>query len=291
MLISIFENIIPYPKDREEKRVEASKLGEYKDKSGKIIREAILPKLVEVFNEDELINVVMSNAWSPFVFNGRKLQDNFVSTDFATLDIDDGLTIQEAEKRILESNTACLCLPSTSHTNEHHRFRLIFPLSKTIKSRAIYVETMKMLAEHFPEADESCVTDTARFYFASRITDGFWLDGDFIEPIFPEKKNLAERQRNMIKVDENYKDMIDRLYGVDRGMIPEKVAYFVENAHTGLHGEWITTLNSCVYTLALSGLEEEEIRVFIAELAPAPLDERDEKHIKIAFRDGSRDRE
>src|SRR5690606_4246917 len=90
-------------------------------------KQATIPETVEITTEDDLIRIVENYVWSPSIFTGKRAKSNFKSSDFAVLDIDDGLTIQEAEEIITEANYACLCLPSMSHTEEHHRFRLIFP--------------------------------------------------------------------------------------------------------------------------------------------------------------------
>ena len=290
MLISTFQGVDPFPKTKEAKRKEAFKLGDSYDKeTGQLFHEAILPDLVEISSEEDLINTVTSNAWSPFVFSGKKIQDNFVSTDFAVLDIDEGLSIEEAQKRVTEANITCLCLTTTSHKADKPRFRLIFPLAQTIKNVKIYKATMEELREAFPESDKACVTDTARLYFGSTKEDGFWYEGDLLIPTFPKKEDIRERSKYVL-TNLSYKEIIDHLYGEDRRYIPESVAYFVENAHTGMDGEWTTSLNRCCYTLALSGLTYDDIYFFIQEVAPDPLSKSDIKTIKYACRDGERDK-
>src|SRR5690554_3653296 len=118
MRLSIFPLAPNLPRNKEEK-VEAAK-------------KMIQPEVVEIETEDDLIRIVQEYVYSPYVFNGTRKQDNFKSCDIAVLDIDEGLTIDEAEQIISEANFTCLCLPTTSHTEEHHRFRLLFPLSRTV---------------------------------------------------------------------------------------------------------------------------------------------------------------
>lgn len=126
MKISVFTQI-GLPKNKEEKRV-LSKFSSYPH----------LPEEERVNNLDTLIHITTNWGWSPFTFKGHRKQDNFLSCDFAVLDIDDSLTIEDAKKRVKELNYLCICMPTASHTKELNKFRLIFPLSKSIKeSRSI----------------------------------------------------------------------------------------------------------------------------------------------------------
>lgn len=291
MKLSIFPDVKPLPK-KSEKGIEASKTGVVRDKkTGEIIKE-YLPEIVEIVTEDDLIRYVTSYAWSPSIFNGPRLQENFLQADFIALDIDSGLSLEEAEKRCLELNLTVLGAPSTSHKPEAPRFRLIFPLIRTIKTKEEFDATVHKLAESFPECDNKCL-ENARFYFAQTMEDGYWLEGDFLKVETPKsvtkKTNRYTDSGVQVKVDMSIQEIVTELYGETRTTIPESVHHFLSNARTGLPGDWTTSLNSFVYTLCLQGIDEDTIWDLVEHVSPEKLDKRDIGTIERALKDGIRD--
>lgn len=281
MKISIFPKVNFLPKNKDEKALQS-----------RLASNPNLPQEMLVNTEEDLIKAVTSYGWSPSVFSGFRHNDNFVSTDFMSLDIDSGLTIEEAEKRIQNLGLACLCLPSPSHTKESHRFRLIIPLAKTILNYEDFDATWDWLQGQFPELDTQC-SDYARWYAPSKMDDGFWQDGDFL---IPKKATIVATSTNayketQVEVPEDLKDMVKFLYGKERQAIPEAVEFFLTNAHTGLSGLWINALNSCVFSLALSGVDATIIEEVIQKVAPSELDSKDTYQIRRAIRDGTKFRE
>jgi hypothetical protein len=268
-----------------------------KNKQDKI-RQGILasapdvPTIAEANNEEQLIELVTSYAWSPSIFSGTRLDANFISTDFMTLDIDSGMTIPQAEKKVQALGLCCLCLPSPSYSQEMHKFRLVFPLAKTIFSPDDFEATWDWLQKQFPELDAQC-SDMARFYCASNMADGFWQDGEFLVPVKgkieePVKYNTLEHH---VLVPEGHSELVKFIYGKAREKIPESVSFFIENAHTGIPGGWVNALNAFTFSLALSGVDAIIIEEVVEKLAPQPLDKVDSYQIKRAIRDGNRHRE
>jgi hypothetical protein len=287
MKLSIFPECLPLPKSKAEK-----------SKAAKFASRPYLPEVVEIENDEQLLEIICSFAWSPFVFKKARLQEDFLSTDFLVLDIDEGLTIQEAEKRVEEAGVTCLCVPSTSHTPEAHRFRLIFPLSRTITNLDEFLASMKDLFESFPESDVQCVTDSARYYFAHTQDDGFWIESSLLEPTTPKVEvKYKDYDRSDImtstKVDLSIAEIVKELYGKERDTIPEAVDIFVKEAYTGFPGSWNINLNKVCFVLGLQNVELETVEDLIAHLSPQPLDRNDQYTIKRAWNQGndSRDEE
>ena len=281
MKLSIFPSANPHPIGDKEK-----KLVTYQ------VSKPNLPVVKTFETEDELINLVTNYAWSPFVFSAHRHADNFVSCDLLVYDIDDGLTIDEA-KTIVEANKlACLCLPSPSHTEELHKFRLIIPLSLTITDPDIYIATWFAGAELFGVVDPSC-KDMARFYNGSTMEDGFWNEGEFFDPAKPEPvKEVDSRVHNnkvLMPVTGEIKEMVLSIYGEHRAVVPEAVEFFLRNAHTGIPGGWINALNRFCFSLALSNIEEDVILTVCKSLAPEELDSRDMYQIKRAIKDARKE--
>lgn len=281
MKLSIYPRVNFLPKNKDEKALQS-----------KLASNPNLPQVLEIVTEEDLINAVTSYGWSPSIFSGVRHNDNFVSTDFMSLDIDSGLRIEEAEKRVQSLGLACLCLPSPSHTQEAHRFRLVFPMAKTIFLQEDFDATWDFLQKQFPELDTQC-SDAARWYAPSKMDDGFWQDGEFLVPkkapqVQTSSLSHAEAQ---VDVPEELSEIVKLLYGKERERISESVEFFLTNAHTGLAGLWINALNSCVFSLALSGVDATIIEEVIEKISPEPLDKRDLYQIKRAISDGTKARE
>lgn len=276
MKISVFKAAKAHPKSKEEKFKESKKTSAPNK-----------PEVVVINNDEQLIEAVTSFAWSPFLFSGSRLESNFVSCDFLVYDIDEGLRIEDAEKIVQKSGYCCLCLPSTSHTEELHKFRLIFPLSSSISDPEIFRETWRAGAELFGVVDEQC-KDIARFYFGCTQNDGFWQDGDLFTPKVPvvKKTDRLEHSSKLVDINPDSKEFINQIYGEERKMVPECVAYFIENAHTGLPGNWINSLNAFTFSLTLSGVDDTIILEAVEKLAPNSLDSNDLYQIKRSVKDG-----
>lgn len=206
-----------------------------------------------------------------------------------TYDIDEGLTLEQAEEILSQSKLCALVLPSTSHTPEHHRFRVILPLARTITNADMYNQTWEKGAEIFGGVIDTQTRDLGRFYFGCRSDDGFWLEGDFFNPVTPkleQSQSYTPSQTTMISVTDDLSQLVEQIYGEKREKIPEAVDFFLKNAHTGLQGKWTNSLNSFVFSLTLSGVDDSIIYQVCEELAPQKLDRKDEYQIKRSIRDG-----
>jgi hypothetical protein len=276
--LSIFPKAASHPRSKKDK-MKNSKLVSFPN-------EAVS---VNFKSENDLIDIVTKNAWSPFIFEKYRRLSDFISTDLIAFDIDEGMTIDEAEKVVERLNLSALCLPSPSHTEENHRFRLIFPLSKSIRDIDIFKETYAQLAENFP-VDPQC-KDACRFYFGSTIDDGFWIEGELYQPIIP-KSELNNRTFDINKyketalVLEDTKDIVNALYGQDKEKIPEQIDFFIRNAHTGLNGLWWTSSNSFLFTLGLQKIPFEKVSAVYESLAPEELDDNDLYLLENSYKDG-----
>jgi hypothetical protein len=281
MKLSIYPKVNFLPKNKDDKILQT-----------KLTSSPNFPEVVEISNDEDLIKTVTSYGWSPCIFSGYRNNNNFISCDFMSLDVDSVLTIEEAEKRVQKLGLACLCLPSPSFTPEFHKFRLILPLAKTILNTEDFDTTWDWLQQQFPELDAQC-SDYARWYAPSKMEAGFWQDGDFLVPKkAPEKQNLPfNLKETQVEVPEELSEIVKLLYGKERETIPEAVEFFLTNAHTGLQGLWINSLNSCVFSLALSGVDATIIEEVIAKVSPDALDKKDLYQINRSIKDGNKARE
>lgn len=220
------------------------------------------------------------------MFEEYRSQDGFCSADVLAFDIDHGQTIEEAEAMVHKLDIAALCIPSTSHSDDDHRFRLIFPLSKTITKADVYKATYAKIAEYF-HVDPAC-KDTARFFFGGKLVDGFWFEGKLLDPIKPVRveKAAVERynSREAVVVGETIEELVVALFGEPRTKIPDCVAHFLENAPNNLDGQWYHSSNSFLFTCGLMGLEHERITEVFFSLYPH--EELTERKVSAMIEDG-----
>jgi len=275
---SIFPNTNPFPKTKEEKASIAKYGVSYPNEAVQVTANS----------EDDLLEFICNNTWSPFLFVKYRREDNFISTDMIAFDIDEGMDIKQAEVQVNKLGLAALCLPSPNHTEENPRFRLIFPLSRTITNPEEFRSTYAHLAEYFP-VDPQC-KDYCRFYFGSTLDDGFWLDGKLASPVAPPKiEDSPSRDFSSgedILVGEELEEIVETLYGEKRTKIPEQVSFFLENAHSGLDGLWHTSFNRFVFTLSLQDIPFERIQAVAESVAPNPLDKHDLYLLERSYNDG-----
>lgn len=285
MKLSIYPDVESHPRTKDAKAIAAQKVS----KAGAAV-------VVEINSDEDLINAVTENAWSPFVFKLKRQMEDFVSCDFLVYDIDHGLTIDDVEAIIQREKLCALCLPSPSHTEAEHRFRLILPLSGTIFDRETYSDTWAKGAELFPGVDTSC-KDSARWYGGSTQNDGFWIEGTFFSPVKktnPARDLMKEAQARAfrtVKVTTDLEETVKQIYGKPRAQIPESVEFFLKNAPSGIPGGWICALNSFTFSLSLTGIEEDVIISVVEQLAPEELTRRDLDQIQRALKDGKKYRE
>lgn len=139
---------------------------------------------------ENLISVIQQGyAVTPFLFLGRKNQENWMGAELCFIDIDKGLHIPQAQA--LESTRNCLFMyTSPSHTEEHHRYRLVFPLPFFERDIEAYRTALQRTIALYA-ADTSC-SDPAKFYFGN-TSAVFWKPS--------EAKSEAENAWHIVKAE------------------------------------------------------------------------------------------
>lgn len=126
---------------------------------------------VKAVKYSDLENAFRLHNYSPIQWKGNyRNEDNFISATGFVIDIDDGMTIQEAEKILTQHNLNYALITSKSHSDELHKFHVLLPFSRKVYT----VENYKAIAsrikeEMFPVLDINTM-DAARFMFGSNIT-------------------------------------------------------------------------------------------------------------------------
>jgi hypothetical protein len=118
--------------------------------------------IVKCFGRSEERTEKGGEAFSPVLYAEPRRGNQYVEcVTLALVDYDDGTTIAEAKERF--SAFEFLLYTSFNHTPEHHRFRLLFPLEKSIAAKD-WDCAWAHLAKLAPGLDESC-KDLARIYY------------------------------------------------------------------------------------------------------------------------------
>lgn len=157
--------------------------------------EAGLDEATRVVDVDwnQLVEHITSKNWSPQVFSedetGKmpRKNDFFLSTDWMVLDIDEGMTIEEA--KVAFKDYACVLAPTKSHQIEKvtpsgkvkpacDRYRIVIPLERTITDTLEFKATWFAAKDIWPFMDDAC-KDFARFYFPSTGILAAWPGRSF----------------------------------------------------------------------------------------------------------------
>lgn len=122
------------------------------------------------FDVTNLQQVFTTHNYSAIIFRGHRDEEHFDYATSVMLDIDTGMTIQEAESILDQNNLNRAIVTSKSHTDTAHRFRIIIPTSRRIHSVENYREAVRDLkTAMFPSVDPNAM-DAARFFFSSPST-------------------------------------------------------------------------------------------------------------------------
>jgi hypothetical protein len=104
-------------------------------------------------------------AYSVQVKGGVRRRENFIASDIASVDIDKGLRIEDALAHPFCQKHLTILYKTKSHTDEHHRFRLVFALPRTITKPTEQAAINKALA--FRLGGDPGATDSVRICFGS----------------------------------------------------------------------------------------------------------------------------
>ncbi len=208
---------------------------------------------------DNLFRVVQSDyrLYSAGIFKDNFAKnDNWIGQDLLILDIDDGLSIDDA-KEFFRDYKAMIHTSASHQKNKGgvkcDRYRVIIPLTEsifcTIKE---YTDTMKFVSQKvFPFIDEKCV-DPARIYFGHFDCEVYYLNGnntfDF-NSIMNKVKKIEDIEKDRV-VTQKPKENIKRTYQEGESIIENfnknhsVVEILSRNGYKEMHGRWLSPLSS-----------------------------------------------
>jgi hypothetical protein len=128
-------------------------------------------KEVKAVRYSDLENTFKTCNYSAIQWKGNyRNEDNFISASGFIVDIDNGMTIQDAESLLNKHNLNYALITSKSHSDVLHKFHVLLPFSRKVYT----IENYKAVAnrikdELFPALDPNTM-DAARFMYGSNIT-------------------------------------------------------------------------------------------------------------------------
>lgn len=117
---------------------------------------------------EQLAAVICEEGWAfsyQFANNYRNKQ-NFIKTDIACVDVDGGLSIEDALNNEFVKNYCSMMYTTCRHTPEHHRFRLVFILPRTIMKAEEIVSISRSLGRRL--GGDMVATDSARMFYGNK---------------------------------------------------------------------------------------------------------------------------
>lgn len=116
---------------------------------------------------------------------GRRKNSNFLAAGFVAVDVDHGLRVEEAVQDDFVKDYASLLYTTPSHSQDHHRFRIVFELEEPITDAPVMRDAYKGVIKKFG-GDPVC-KDACRFFFGSKgsnpVVFGNVLPGEELDKI------------------------------------------------------------------------------------------------------------
>jgi phage/plasmid-associated DNA primase len=114
------------------------------------------------------------------------------------------LTLEEAIAHPFIKAHAALIIPSASHTDDWHKFRIVFPLREALTSRKQIESAYKYLLEILPCGDKAC-KDSSRFFYGAKdkpiilINESATLPENFIFNVFDYDQEQVVKEQERLK--------------------------------------------------------------------------------------------
>lgn len=98
--------------------------------------------------------------------SGYRSAKAFTASGVLSVDVDEGMTWEEAKKHPLVKSSATMMYTSASHTNENHKFRIVFALEEPIVDASKMKAATRSLALRL--SGDPSVTDPSRLFYGNK---------------------------------------------------------------------------------------------------------------------------
>lgn len=133
----------------------------------------------------------------------RRKTANVAQVGLLLIDIDNGMTLDQAKADPFVSQYCALAYTTASHTADHHKFRLIFPLPEAM-GRDDFEALAKIVMGKFP-ADPSC-KDAGRAFYGNTQADFFMENHGANLPMEWIKEAIANAQAEREKLEQQKRE-------------------------------------------------------------------------------------
>jgi hypothetical protein len=117
--------------------------------------------------EEELVSqIVNGHAFSAHFREGYRKTLNFICSDFIAADIDGSMSIEEALESAFVNRFVSFLYTTPSHTDDRHRFRIVFLLEETIEHSEDWKNCLLGLAVKV--GGDLSIKDAGRMFFGNR---------------------------------------------------------------------------------------------------------------------------
>lgn len=171
-------------------------------------------EIKEVTNEEHMVQLQQTMAWSPQIFNGYRDKKNFVSSELLVLDIDDG-NVQEFINLVKEHGHKCIITFTTSHLKNGNkdRFRATFYVSQItdVNKYKVYLKQLEIM---YKDVGAEQGADPVKTYWKSEGSIEYYIlqgknfetndtvpkktQDDFTETFKPFQENIAIVQQYLL---------------------------------------------------------------------------------------------
>lgn len=172
-----------------------------KPKDGGAVTNRMTLDTAKEYSTEEIKNSILKGKTiRPSYCGGR--QESWISQQMFMLDIDNNMTIDQAIEKCNQIDLIPNFMYSTfSHTDDHHKFRLVFVLDKEITDYTTAQKVQLYLMKSIGEVDVS-TCNINRFYYAGRalvFESGNVLNSDKI--IEDSKDTVVKGTKSKVKVN------------------------------------------------------------------------------------------
>lgn len=245
----------------EERKLKLTRFSDERDNTGKP-NAGTWPQVVGLLSKRDIRQSKSGKAFSPAIFNGTRAKMNVKAVSMAVADIDDGVQIDALRPSI--AGFSWVAYSSHSHTAEHHKYRIVLPLSRdvsTVEWAAFWEGFNQLLGCH---CDTAC-RDVSRLYYLPScppetaldafviVNEGGWLDPDGLKRLAPGKPLENIFAAALVGTPEQpyaFEDNREDFYSALCAAYPDPKT----------RGEWRKGSTALAYLVIQHGWPEEEAR-------------------------------
>jgi len=121
---------------------------------------------VELDIDNIIKEIQKGRAFSAQFKGGHRKSSNFICSDFIAVDVDHGMSIDDALANPYICSTASFLYTTPSHTEHNHRFRIVFLLDNTITSLTDWKNALRGVGRKL--GGDPSIKDAARQFYGSQ---------------------------------------------------------------------------------------------------------------------------